>query len=105
MPAGAVVSASISLVHEDPALYPNPKRFDPTRFASRRLGPHEYLPFGGGHRRCLGAAFAGHQLQVVLGTIVRRYEVELLDPRPPKTVRRSVTLAPEPGVPAIIRAR
>ncbi len=105
LPKGAVVSASISLVHRDPDIYPDPERFDPERFASRSYGPHEYLPFGGGHRRCLGAAFAGYQLQVVLGILIRDYNVDLLDPTPAKVVRKNVTLAPEPGIPAKLTRR
>ena len=66
---------------------------------------HEYLPFGGGHRRCLGAAFAGYQLQVVLGVLLRRYDVTLLDERAPDTVRKNVTLGPSTDVPVRISAR
>lgn len=66
---------------------------------------HEYLPFGGGHRRCLGAAFAGYQLQVVLGVLLRRYDLTLLDERAPETVRKNVTLGPSTDVPVRISAR
>jgi len=103
--AGDAVAASISLVHFDPAIYPEPQRFDPDRFLEHSFAAHEYLPFGGGHRRCLGAAFAGYQLQVVLGILLRHYEVTLLSSDPPKTVRRSVTLAPKDDVPIRLAKR
>jgi cytochrome P450 family 110 len=105
VPAGEAVAACISLVHRDPELYPEPDRFDPDRFARRKYASHEYFPFGGGHRRCLGAAFAGYQLQVVLGVLLRQYEVRLLDAHPPKPVRRNVTLAPKGDVPVVFERR
>jgi cytochrome P450 len=105
VPKGMGVAASITLVHYNPELYPDPTRFDIDRFARRRYGAHEYLPFGGGHRRCLGAAFAGYQLQIVLGILLRGFHVRLLDSQPPQPVRRSLTLAPDTGVPAIIERR
>ncbi len=98
------VSASILGVHRDPALYPEPEVFRPERFLERKFGPHELLPFGGGHRRCIGAAFAGFELRVVLGTLLREFEVALRNPQAPRPVRRNVTLAPEGGVPVTVRA-
>lgn len=105
VPSGDAVAASISLIHFNPEIYPDPARFDPDRFLDHTFANHEYLPFGGGHRRCLGAAFAGYQLQVVLGMLLRHYEVTLADPTPPKTARRSITLVPKGDVPVVLRAR
>lgn len=105
VPAGDAVAASISLVHFDPDIYPEPHRFDPQRFIDRTFASHEYLPFGGGHRRCLGAAFAGYQLQAVLGVLLRHYRVNTIDPVPPKTIRRSITLVPKGDVPVVLERR
>lgn len=99
------VSASILGVHRDPTLYPEPEAFRPERFLERKYGPHEFLPFGGGHRRCIGAAFAGFELRVVLGTLLREFGVALQQPHAPRPVRRNVTLAPEGGVPVAITAQ
>ncbi|MCX4241687.1 cytochrome P450 [Paraliomyxa miuraensis] len=100
------VSACILEVHRNPTLYPEPHAFRPERFLDRKYGPHEFLPFGGGHRRCIGAAFASFELRVVLGTLLREFEVALLDPSTPRAVRRNVTMAPEGGVPVtLVRAR
>jgi cytochrome P450 family 110 len=99
------VSASILGVHRDPEIYPEPEAFRPERFLGRKYGPHEFLPFGGGHRRCIGAAFAGFELRVVLGTLLRELDVRLCNPVAPRPVRRNVTLAPEGGVPVILTAR
>src|SRR5439155_900607 len=58
LPAGVGVSASIYLTHHRPDLWPDPERFAPERFIGARPNPYAFLPFGGGDRRCLGAAFA-----------------------------------------------
>ena len=70
----------------------------------RKYGPHEFLPFGGGHRRCIGAAFASFELRIVLGTLLREFTLTLCNPHAPRPVRRNVTLAPEGGVPVIVTA-
>lgn len=98
------VSASILGVHMNPEVYPEPEAFRPERFLERKYGPHEFLPFGGGHRRCIGAAFASFELRIVLGTLLRELTLELCNPHAPRAVRRNVTLAPEGGVPVIVTA-
>jgi len=105
IPAGITVSASILMIHNDPELYPEPACFRPDRFLERRYGPDEHLPFGGGHRRCLGDAFAMNEIAVVLGTLLPRYELALAADRPLRVVRRNLTLAPEAGVPVTLRGR
>jgi len=98
------VSASILGVHRNEELYPEPEAFRPERFLERKFGPHEFIPFGGGHRRCIGAAFAGFEMRIVVGTLLREFGVKLVDPQAPKPVRRSVTLGPSGGVPVQITA-
>lgn len=71
LPAGTAVSASIIALHRHASLYPEPEEFRPERFLERQFGPHEYMPFGGGYRRCLGAAFALYEMKLVLATILR----------------------------------
>ena len=105
VPVGEGVSVSILHVHMDPDLYPEPERFRPERFFDRKLSPTEYLPFGGGHRRCIGAAFAAHEMQIVLGVLLAEYEFELSSPQRAQPVRRNVTLAPNDGVPLRLRVR
>jgi len=96
------VSPSILGVHRRPELYPEPERFRPERFIERTFGPHEFLPFGGGHRRCVGAAFASFEMRVVLGTVLREYAIHLCSPVAPPPVRRNITIAPRGGVPVVI---
>lgn len=105
LPAGVSVAAGIQLTHYRPDLYPEPLEFRPERFAERKYSPFEYLAFGGGHRRCIGAAFAGFELRVVLGAVLRGLDFSLVEPEPPGFVRRNITLAPKGGVPVHARRR
>lgn len=93
---GTMLIPCIYLTHQREELYPEPKRFKPERFLERQFSQYEYLPFGGGHRRCIGAAFAQFEMKLVLATILSRFQLTLADSRPVKPVRRGLTLAP-PG--------
>src|SRR5579883_38048 len=76
---GTKVVAHIYLTHHREDLYPEPKQFKPERFLEREFSPYEYLPFGGGIRRCLGAALAQLQIKLVLATILSRYQLVISD--------------------------
>ncbi len=102
IPAGISLAASILMLHRDPELYPEPLAFRPERFLERRFAPWEFLAFGGSHRHCIGAAFAMSEMNVVLGTLVPRVELRLAEDRELRTVRRSLLLAPEQGVPLVV---
>ena len=97
-PAGAVLFLNIYLVHHREDLYPAPEQFRPERFLERQYSPYEYFPFGGGHRSCIGSAFALMEMKLVLATLLRRWQLALApgDRRALKPVRRGLTLAP-PG--------
>lgn len=97
VPAGKLVGVAIVAVHHDPELYPEPMKFEPERFIERKFKPWEYMPFGGGHRRCIGAAFASYELAVVLATWLKESRFELLD-EVVVAKRRNVTLGPDTGV-------
>jgi cytochrome P450 family 110 len=90
--------ASIYLVHYREDLYPNPQQFRPERFLERQYSPSEYIPFGGGSRRCLGYALALLEIKLVLGTVISNYQLALENNKPVKLQRRGFTLAPEGGV-------
>lgn len=98
IPAGVTLAGSILSLHRDASIYPEPERFRPDRFLGRTLPPHEFAAFGGGHRHCLGAAFAISEMAIVIGTLLPRFELALETDRPLRTVRRHVTLGPEGGV-------
>ena len=99
IPAGVVLAGSILALHRDPSVYPDPLAFQPARFLGTTRPPHEFAAFGGGHRYCLGAAFAIAEMAIVIGTLLPRYELSLEHARPLRTVRRHVTIGPEAGVP------
>jgi cytochrome P450 family 110 len=101
LPAGVAVGAAIPLAHCNPERYPEPLRFRPERFLEHTYTPFEYLPFGGGARRCIGAAFAVYELKIVLGSIVAQHRFELADGIPAIPVPRTFTLGPKGGVPLL----
>ena len=98
VPKGELVAVNISALMSDEDLYPEASRFRPERFLERKYGPGEFPPFGGGHRRCLGAAFAEMELAIVLATFVREWELVLADQSPERAVRRNITMGPARGV-------
>ena len=96
LPAGTTVAPCILLVHRREDIYPEPNAFRPERFLGRPPGTYTWIPFGGGVRRCLGAAFAQFEMQVVLETIARSARLEAVG-RPEDVRRRGVTLVPSRG--------
>lgn len=100
--AGAVITGSIYLLHQREDLYPEPKKFNPDRFLERQFSPYEYMPFGAGARRCIGATLAEFEMKLVLATILQQYQLELADSRPVKPQRRALTLGPAGGVKMMI---
>jgi cytochrome P450 len=98
IPAGVAVSAGIALVHARADLYPEPAAFRPERFLERKFAPHEYLPFGGGARRCIGAAFALHEMKVVLGTLLTHYRFTLARTKRERPIMRNLAMGPKAGV-------
>ncbi|RJQ77261.1 cytochrome P450 [Pseudonocardiaceae bacterium YIM PH 21723] len=105
IPKGHSVMVSIELIHTDPEVFPEPDRFDPYRFVGRKADLYTWIPYGGGNRRCLGAAFAQMEMNVVLRTLLR--EVTLLPTTEPdeKVHFRGIAYAPKDGALAQIRPR
>ena len=96
--AGAQVAASILLVQYDPAVYgPDPEAFRPERFLDGAPEGYAWVPFGGGVRRCLGAAFAQLEMKVVISTILARVQLQASRPAAEKPRFRGVTLLPHRG--------
>jgi cytochrome P450 family 135 len=97
LPAGTNVAPSIQLIHRRPELYPEPLAFRPERWLGVRPNPYTFLPFGGGVRRCLGAAFAETEMRAVLAEIVSRVRLHPARPEPERVARRVITLVPSRG--------
>ena len=98
LPAGIAVGAAIPPTHLDATLYPDPRSFRPERFLERTYTPFEYLPFGGGARRCVGAAFAVYEMKVVLGSLLAQHRFGLAEGRPITPRPRTFTIGPQGGV-------
>ena len=105
LPAGTVVAPCIWLAHRDPERYAEPLAFRPGRWRDgRRPDSYAWLPFGGGTRRCVGAAFAQLELRTVLSTVVRLAFPAPAEPGPDGSRRRAVVLAPARGARAVVAA-
>ena len=105
LPAGCVVSPCIYLTHRRPDVWPQPETFKPQRFVGRRADPYTFFPFGGGLRHCLGAAFAGYEMKIVLARMLSRVSLRPDPGYTARVVRRSITFAPSGGLPVIRTAR
>jgi cytochrome P450 len=97
VPAGTMVMPAIAALHYREDLYPNPHEFRPERFLETKADHYSWIPFGGGVRRCVGAAFAQYEMRIVLRTILERTELSAPDPRPERVRPRNITLAPGKG--------
>jgi cytochrome P450 family 110 len=97
---GRIVSGCIYLTHHRPDIYPEPHRFQPERFLDRQFSSYEYLPFGGGSRRCIGMALAQLELKLVLVEMLTHCQLELTGELPVVPVRRGITLGPKGGIEA-----
>jgi unspecific monooxygenase len=102
---GTMLIPSIYLTHHREDLYPEPKLFKPERFLERQFAPYEYLPFGGGNRRCIGMAFALFEMKLVLVTILSRWQMELADSQPVQPVRKGILFGPAGGVQMVVKGK
>ena len=105
LPEGTVVMPSIYLAHTRQDLYPDPQAFRPERFLDGGPDTYSWIPFGGGTRRCIGAAFAQLEMRVVLRTVLGQAELRPATDQAEPIVRRNVTLSPRNGTPAILVRR
>jgi cytochrome P450 family 135 len=103
LPAGTDVTPAIWLTHTRPDLYPEPYAFRPERFLEDSPTTYGWIPFGGGIRRCLGAAFAEMEMRVVLETVLRRRALSPASGKAEHLTRRNVTFSPRHGT--LVRSR
>jgi cytochrome P450 family 110 len=93
IPQGANVGIALTLLHTRPDVWSHPHAFHPEHFLERTYSPFQYAPFGGGARRCAGAAFARFEMRTLLGTLLRRGRFVGLGPLPRPTTQ-SITMSP-----------
>jgi cytochrome P450 len=102
-PPGVCLVPNAYLIHHDPTIYPEPYAFRPERFLDESPGTYTWIPFGGGRRRCLGAAFATVEMQVVLRAVLGRTSPRAAgDGRLEVSRRRSITLSPREGAEVVL---
>jgi cytochrome P450 len=102
LPAGVTVVPSIYLMHRRPDIYPEADRFLPERFLEQRAGTYTWIPFGGGVRRCLGAAFAEYEMRIVLSTLFDSCTVRPTAERSEPVRRRTITHVPGRGATVVL---
>lgn len=107
VPAGATLGMSVTLMHRRPDLYPEPHAFRPERWldGGGRTGTvtYSWIPFGGGVRRCLGAAFATYEMRQVLGVVLGAADLRAAEPeRAERHRRKMITFTPDRGALAVL---
>ncbi len=105
LPVGTDVTPAIWLTHTRAASYPDPYAFRPERFLAAAPPTYAWIPFGGGVRRCLGAAFAELEMRVVLAAVLRLRALRPGSPRAERVARRNVTFSPAGGTRLVAMAR
>ncbi|MCC5637522.1 cytochrome P450 [Nostoc sp. CHAB 5844] len=102
---GTVVAGCIYLTHHRKDLYPEPNQFKPERFLERQFSAYEFLPFGGGSRRCIGEALALFEMKLVIATVISRYQFALASREPERLHRRGFGVGPTNGIKMLIHGR
>lgn len=105
LPAGTIIGSCGLLTHYDPSLFPDPYRFDPERFVGVTPGTYEWIPFGGGLRRCIGATFAHMELDVVLRVLLEQFAIQPTTAAGEHWTFRGVAMAPGQGGVVTVKRR
>jgi cytochrome P450 len=106
VPAGTMVMLPMSVIHQDPEVYPDPQAFSPARFLDGKdPGGYSWLPFGGGVRRCPGASLALLEMRVIIRTIVQNVELAPDRPEAERPMVRGISTVPSRGARVIVRRR
>ncbi|MEO1429877.1 MAG: cytochrome P450 [Cyanobacteria bacterium J06633_8] len=102
---GTLLYGSVYLTHQREDLYPEPKKFKPERFLERQFSPYEFIPFGAGTRRCIGAALAQCEMKLILTKILKNLELELIDNSELKPKRRGLVTGPNRPIQMVVKVR
>ena len=105
LPPGSRVVTGIAPMHHDDRFHERAGRFEPDRYVGKKPDTYAWIPFGGGVRRCLGAAFAQFEIDIVLRTLLRNFELQPTDEPGERESFRGVAFAPAKGGVAVVRRR
>jgi len=97
IPQGFSILISLQQLHSDSDVYKDPEQFDPQRFIDAKPNPYNWVPFGGGTRRCVGAAFAHMEMDIVLRTVLRHFTIQTTSAAGEKWFNRGVAYTPRKG--------
>jgi cytochrome P450 family 138 len=105
IPRGDSIIVGIGQIHDNPDVFPDPERFDPQRYIGGKPSAFAWVPFGGGTRRCVGAAFANMEMDVVLRTVLRHFSIETTTAPGEQWHCRGVAYTPKDGGRIVVRRR
>lgn len=97
IPRGYSIIVSIAQLHANPEVFHNPDRFEPQRYIGAKPPTFAWIPFGGGTRRCVGAAFANMEMDVVLRMVLRQFTLQPTEAAGEKWHARGVAFTPKDG--------
>lgn len=104
LPAGTFVLPAIAALHHREDIFPAPREFRPERFLDVKVDNYAWIPFGGGVRRCIGAAFAEYEMRTILREFVLRADLRAVNTKDEPVRVRNITLAPARGARVVMRA-
>jgi cytochrome P450 len=102
IPKGSHVIVSASLIHNDERFFERPQQFEPDRFVDVKPDTYTWVPFGGGTRRCPGAAFANMEMDIVLKTLLRQFDLQSTTAPDEGWKDRGIAYAPADGGRALL---
>ncbi len=105
IPRGDSIIISIAQIHNDASVFPEPERFNPQRYIDSKPSSFAWIPFGGGTRRCVGAAFANMEMDVVLRTVLRHFTIETTTEPGERWHSRGVAFTPKDGGRIVVHRR
>jgi cytochrome P450 len=105
IPHGYTILVGIHLMHSDDSVFPDAAAFNPDRFAGVRPDRYAWVPFGGGYRRCIGAAFAEMEMDIVIRTLLRDFELDTTGEPDERWHSRGISFVPAKGGRVVVRRR
>lgn len=105
VPAGTAVSVSLFMTHHNPEVYDDPAEFRPERFLERRFSKDEYVPFGGGVRRCPGSGFALQEIALATATALTRCRFSVQGPTPLRPARHNLIMGVDDRLSVVLHGR